>query len=153
MVDGEVAVHIGGQGNAVASGGATLCCREGVGEARGLYEMVSHDLRLRSLRNQSRRRLSDEAGIRAPDGSGCKEADEKSLQAAVYSRGKECFGLFMDGVAVVFLCNAMRESRSPVVVLACRMTLKLGAWAGVVKCRRQRTESTKPKQSGGKRNR
>jgi hypothetical protein len=86
-----------------------VCFRKGVGEARGLYEMVSHDLRLRSLRNQSRRRLSDEAGIRAPDGSGCKEADEKSLQAAVYSRGKEWFGLFMDGVAVVFLCNAMRE--------------------------------------------
>jgi hypothetical protein len=79
-----------------------VCCREGVGEARGLYEMVSHDLRLRSLRNQSRRRLSDEAGIRVPDGSGCIEADEKSLQAAVYRSGKECLGCLWMGLLSCF---------------------------------------------------
>ena len=62
MVDGKVAVHIGGEGDAVASGGALACCRGCLSEARGVYEMVSHDLvRVWSLRNPDSG-LSDEVG-------------------------------------------------------------------------------------------
>lgn len=35
----------------------------------------------------------DEAGIKVPGGSGDVVADEKSLQAAGYILGRECFGL------------------------------------------------------------
>ena len=67
------------------------------------------------------------SGIKVPGGSGGVGADEKSLQPAVYIYGKKCFGLFMDGVAVVLLCNVMRAVRQS-SSWRVRMTLELGAW-------------------------
>jgi hypothetical protein len=42
-----------------------------------------------------------------PGGSESVDADEKSLQGAVYGRRGGCFVLFMDGVGVMLLYHAM----------------------------------------------
>lgn len=49
----------------------------------------------------------DEASIKVPGGSDGVGANEKSLQPAAYMVGRECFELFIDAGAVVFLCNVM----------------------------------------------
>lgn len=49
----------------------------------------------------------DAASIRVPGGADEDGAKETALQPAAYMVGRECFGLFMDAVAVVFLCNVM----------------------------------------------